>query len=226
VTYVDGKMTVLCNATNGILNTVIPDPLGGRGGITLDKGEYFDIERVLSKSKIRKLLPELEKMEANGHIAWSLKGTKPVNKFVPKRKFDVPIHGTVMAPTNIFDDKLNALLEKDAKQDEKTMPGDMKRRENVSFVGEEKPSYDEDNYKNRIEELSIKNKELEEKLSGLESDNYGTDSETEACLPVDEDKKEDEVESLGFAGEDETDEGSKQDIEDDDFNSVLNLAKK
>ena len=131
--YVEGKKTVLCNATNGILNTPIPNPLGGRGGISLDKGDYVDIEKVMSKAAIRKFMPELERIENSGYIKWEAKGSKPHGSHIPIGGFKPsPIGSTVMPPTP-FDEKLNELIKAEEERDKRTLPGSLHRQTQAEY---------------------------------------------------------------------------------------------
>lgn len=132
--YVEGKMTILGNATNGILN--IPLPIRGKGGLVLGRGEAIDIEQALSKEKIRSWLSELERIEGLGYIKWFAKGAKPTKEqIVPKPKWTPSRVGTTVAPPNQFDKKLNQLLEEEKKRDERTLPGDLGRVTEESYAG-------------------------------------------------------------------------------------------
>jgi len=168
--YKEGIKTVLCNATNGILNTPIPNPLGGRGGISLETGDYLDIEKVMSKSAIRKFLPELERIEAKGYIRWEDKGSKPSNKYIPTGNFrPSPIGATVMPPT-IFDEKLNALIKEEDERDKRTLPGSLHRQTQAEYDSQNISPRDDLLFKQQEAaraELVDKAKELAEKEAWL-----------------------------------------------------------
>jgi len=130
--YVEGKYTVLANATKGILN--LPLPIRGKGGLALNKGEAIDIEKAMSKEAIRNWLSELERIEGLGYIKWFTVGTVPtLSQTVPKLTWVPNRIGSTVAPPNQFDKKLNTLLDEEKKRDERTLPGDLGRVTDESY---------------------------------------------------------------------------------------------
>lgn len=179
--YVEGIKTVLCNSTNGILNTPIPNPLGGRGGVSLDKGDYVDIEKVMSKSAIRKFLPEFERMEGLGYVKWESKDTKPFGVHIPTAKFKPsPIGATIMPPT-AFDEKLNELIKAEEERDKRTLPGSLHRQTQAEYDarGEQDAGVSKA-YEAEKTKLDDKERELAEKEEWL--------AKKEAQLKIDAEK--------------------------------------
>lgn len=110
------------------MNTALPTGAGRKGGLSLVRGGFVDIEEIMTKERIRTYLMELEGMEANDYIKWFSKGTKPtMAQVVPRPAFTPNPVGSTVAPPNEFDAKLNALLEEERKRDERTLPSELGR---------------------------------------------------------------------------------------------------
>jgi hypothetical protein len=120
--YEPGKLTVLLNESNSVLNTGMKNKSGG--GITLHprKGRnFFDIESECSRDTIDAFLTRLEEWTSEGLISWHPKGSKPVRGVARASRFVLPAAGeTKTAPPNRFDDAINELNKKQKKDDEKT----------------------------------------------------------------------------------------------------------
>lgn len=172
--YVEGKMTVLCNGTIGILNTNIRDPRGGKGGVVLDKGEFFDVEEWLTKEQIRHYLRDFESWEAQGLIRWFPKGKNPdIKDALPKPSFVPNPVGVTEAPLNPFDFKLDALIDAEKERDKRTESGDLRRTApstiahtpatDITDAADERAKrIKEEAEKKANEEIALKGKELDD----------------------------------------------------------------
>lgn len=128
--YVAGKVTVITNDSGALLNLFIgKDAHGNPITVTMHprKGNpNIDIEEILDDDpkRIKRALYHLRALTETGRIGWHAKGSNPSPTF-PPAGFQVPmVEGAVVnAPPNEYDKKLNDLLDKDLKEDEKTKAG-------------------------------------------------------------------------------------------------------
>jgi hypothetical protein len=127
--YVPEKITVVLNTSGSALLLGIPSLAGGSIMLHPRKGTAFvDIEDVCDPKMIRAHRQKLEMLTARGKIKWFPKGSRPT----------APAKTSANAPPNIYDTKINKLIEKEKKEDERTKTSESRRAE----PSEEEPAKD------------------------------------------------------------------------------------
>jgi hypothetical protein len=112
--YKESEVTVIANETGGLL--VIGDIVHPvtKKPLQLDPQESLDLEDAASVEDIKR--SSINKLETQGMVSFHKKGSAPVGAAPGKI---IPAEGGV-APMNEFDSKLNEVIKKEEREDERT----------------------------------------------------------------------------------------------------------
>jgi len=120
--YVEGKVTVMCNETGGLL--LVGDIMHPttKQPLQLQPGESVDLEDFIEPKEIKR--SRVHQLVREGRVSFHAKGSEPTGKILAQE--NVP--GSYKAPPNAFDDRINQDIDKQKKDDEKTKGGQQQYR--------------------------------------------------------------------------------------------------